>query len=182
MTDVTIEVYGIADIEAALRDGASPGFQARLFGPALGAAARAVRDVARRKDYVFRDRRRRLEESEDDQKGKYRDLRESIRAARIPARYGGQRFPRGRAGVYSGGSGARQAHLVHEGHGGPRPAPPYPFIRRALTDSAGTQGRVIVQSLRKRFPRLAAKIARRGTTFSAQHSYARTVSRRARRR
>lgn len=181
MPDVTVDVFGIREIEAAFQamDG---GFQARLLGPALGRMARVVRIQAKQLGYVFRDRRRRLGYPSSLDTGTFRDLRQSIRARRITGIYGGRRYRTGRAAVFGGGSGAAQAHLVEAGHGGPRPARPYPFLLRSLTTTTSQQGSEFQRSLRSRFPRIAAQIAQRRQTFSAAHSFGRTVARRARSR
>ena len=121
MAAVLVEVFGLEDIEQAIRDFGAP-FLARLLGPALGAAANVVRSHARRRGFEFTDRSGRL--------------RRSIRTRRIRAIYGGRRYKAGRAAVYAGAAGARQAHLVEEGHGGPRPARPYPYLQRALMESS----------------------------------------------
>lgn len=53
------------------------------------------------------------------------NLRKSIKAKK-------SRFEDGGYIVKAGGKGARQAHLVEFGYGGPKPAPPKPFLRPAL--------------------------------------------------
>ena len=181
MASPTIDVFGISEIEQAFQsmDGS---FQARLLGPALGRMARVVRVTAKARDYQFRDRRRRLGYPARLDTGTYRDLRRSIRARRITGTYGGRRYRTGRAAVFAGGSGARQAYLVEEGHGGPRPARPHPFLRRALLTTTSQQGTEFQRSLRSRFPRIAAQIAQRRQSFSAAASFGRTVARRARSR
>ena len=181
MPQIEISVYGIQEIQAAFRD-MGPTFQARLLGPALGRMARVVRIAAKSRGFVFQDRRQGLGYPEDEQPGRYRDLRQSIRSRRIVGRYGGRRFRTGRAAVFAGGSGAQQAHLVEEGHGGPRPARPHRFLRQALLNTEARQGSEFQSNLRTNFPRIAARIAKHTLTLSAQHSYARTVSRRGRRR
>ena len=88
-------------------------FQAELFGPALAAQARVIRDRSKTPNFKFTDR-----------SGK---LRRSIQVNRIAAKYAGRRYKIGRAGVYAGGqirggrepTLARYAHLVERGHGGP---------------------------------------------------------------
>ena len=182
MFDIRLDVYGIADIEAALGAIGRPAFQARMLGPSLGAMASIVRAKAKRRGFGFRDRRSSLGYPPELNTGTFRDLRATIRSRRIAARYGGQRFKSGRAAVFAGGSGARQAFLVHEGHGGPRPARPKRFLRKALLQSRAGMEQAFIATMRRRFPAMAASIARVSRTRSIQASYARTVSRRARRR
>lgn len=60
-------------------------------------------------------------------------LRKSINRRNFPARYRNRR--RKRAGVVVGPDykmGGSHAHLVEFGHGGPKPAPPHPFIDEAV--------------------------------------------------
>ena len=52
---------------------------------------------------------------------------------------------------------AKIAHLVEFGHGGPKPAPPHPFLRPAL---ASTQTRVKVEVTNKAKERLTAEAAK----------------------
>ena len=42
---------------------------------------------------------------------------------------------------------ARIAHLVEMGHGGPRPAPPHPFLRPAMDELAPTMAATIAREL-----------------------------------
>ena len=123
-----------------------------MQGPALGRMARVVRLAAKARDFVFRDRRRRLGYPSSLAAGDFRDLRQSIRSRRISGKYGGRRFRSGRAAVFVGGSGARQGFLVEEGHGGPRPARPYPFLRQALLNTASQQTRGIPVQREERLP------------------------------
>ena len=191
MPEIEVATYGIRDIEAAIRE-MGPGFEARLLGPALGRMAAIIRQTAKTRGYGFKDRRRRLgypDELADEPPGvdggatrRYRDLRQSIRSPRIPARYGGRRYKTGRAAVFAGGPGARQAHLVEEGHGGPRAAPPYSFLREAALKTRSAQSTEFMARVRRDFPRLIRRVMRSRLTYSAQHSYARTVARRARSR
>ena len=178
---VEVAVYGVDDIETAFRS-MGGGFQARLLGPALGRMARVVRIAARQRDFVFRDRRRRLGYPSELGGGRFRDLRASIRTRRIVGTYGGRRYRTGRAAVFAGGSGARQAHLVEEGHGGPRPARPHRYLRTALFGTRSRQSSEFQANLRRRFPAVAARIAQRQQTYSVQASFGRTIARRARSR
>ena len=179
---VEVAVYGLREIDAAVTAAASGSFVARTVAPGLSAMARVVRVAARRRDYGFRDRRRRLGYPAELGGGQYRDLRSSIRSRRIAATYFGQRIRSGRAAVFGGGSGARQAYLVEAGHGGPRPARPHSFLRRALLGTESQQGSEFQRTVRSRWPRIAMQIARRTQTFSAQASFGRTLARRARSR
>ena len=163
MPDPAVTVTGLAEIERAFR-AMGPNFQARLMGPSLGAMAAVVRRQAKRRNYGFMDRRRRLGYPSELGGGKYRDLRQSIRTRRIPAIYDGKKFRLGRAAVFAGGEGARQAHLVEEGHGGPKPARAHGFLRRALMSTQDEQHRLFATKLQTIFPRLASQIAARART------------------
>ena len=175
--EAEIDVMGLAGIEAVLREARTPSVINQAVAPGLGAIANAVRRHAKQRNFVFTDRfgpRRGTP--------KYRSLRQSIRARRIPGYYGGRRYKTGRAAVFSGGDGAQQAHLVHEGHGGPWPARPYRFLRRAIAQTKGAQARAFEDSLRRRWPRIAARIAKNNRGLSTAAVFGRTVARRGRSR
>lgn len=181
--DLRITVVGLRDMEeSVLRFG--PGFAAQLLAPALSAAAREVRAVAKKRNFVFTDRRRRRHR----RGGPFTSLRQSIRSHRTTAIYGGTRYKRGRALVRAGGPGARQAYLVEAGHLGPRPARPYPYIKQAQRTTEAQQEKSFYASLGRLYPVLVRKyIATRGrgeagAAEAIQRAHSRTVARRARRR
>ena len=165
MADVRIDAFGLDGIDVALRQ-MGPSFMNRLLGPSLAATARVVRDAAR-KTTVFEDRSGRL--------------RRSIRAARIPARYGGMRFRRGRAAVIAGGriERAPHAHLVERGHGGPYPARPHPFLFRALMQTEARQASAFATRAQLLFPRLVREFQARSNLGSIS-TVSRTIARRRR--
>ena len=179
MAQFTVRIEGL-DRLAAVLHALGPSFERRVYPQALNAMARVVRRLAKTKDFGFIDGRgvrpfdRRLGRT------KSRRLRATIRNRLITAYYGGRRYRAGRAAVFAGGPGARHAHLVERGHGGPRPARPHPFIGRALIETQGRQFQAFVQKVNERFPRAVAAAAARGNQLGA--SFGRTVARRARRR
>ena len=175
MPDVTIDAFGLTDIDRNLA-ALGPGFLARLLGPALGAAAAVVRRTSKVRNFGFTDRYGPRAAG-----SRWKSLRQSIRSRRIPAIYGGRKYKSGRAAVFAGGLGAQQAYLVEEGHGGPYPAEPHPYIGRALVSTRGEQLNRFAENVRRRFPALAEMAARRSTT-GTQSVVARTVARRHRRR
>lgn len=142
---VDVQAFGIEDVQLALRRLGDGGTIARTVGPALGRAAAVVRVAAKRRNFVFTDRTGRL--------------RRSIRSRRVPAVYAGRRYRSGRAAVFAGGQGARQAYLVEAGHGGPRPARPYPYLSRALRENTGLIQTAFQTSIAERWPRIAGQIA-----------------------
>ncbi len=174
MPQVAIEVLGLGEIEAAINEFGNPRYMGALQGPALLAAARVVRNRARKRGFEFTDRTGRL--------------RKSIRSRRIAARYLGRRVRGGRAAVYAGGAGARQAAQVHEGHGppvGPQGSPPYAYLTEAVIQTQGAQGQAYGRKAQEVFPNIARRYiiaaARRGST-SRDAVFGRTVARRGRRR
>lgn len=101
-----------------------------------GVAMQKVLPVARQKNYVFQD-----------QTGK---LRKSIRVRK--RRNLGKRTGRSIlsvAYIIAGGKRAPHAHLVHQGHGGPKPAGPRPF----LTDAATKASSQVFQAFHYEFSR-----------------------------
>lgn len=187
MPDVQVDLYGMRELEKAVAEISSPSVINRLMGPALGRAAAVVRQIAKRRDFGFRDQRgvRRAPDNQgplNEGEGRpFVNLRRSIRSRRIRARYGGRTYKAGRAAVFAGGRGARQSHLVHEGHGGPYPARPHPFLRRALMQSTGAQATAFSDRVRLDFPKIASMIAARNSGQSISASFGRTVARRGRR-
>ena len=174
---IEIEVIGLDSIEAAIRDLGSGSVLNALLGPSLGAAAAPVRKRAKQPNFVFTDRK-----APRRQAARYKSLRQSIRSRRNPAIYGGRRYKYGRAVVTAGGDGARQAFLVQEGHGGPRPARPYPFLRRALLQSTEEIAEAFNARMQQEWPKVAARVARSRSGLARQAINARTVARRARSR
>ena len=188
MSEIGVDVFGLTEMENAVREIGDPSVLNRLLGPALRTQAGIVRRFAKRRDFVFTDRRGVRQPPdpgpdgpEADQGRKFPNLRRSIRSGGISARYGGRRYKRGRAAVFAGGAGARQSHLVHEGHGGPFPARPYPFLRRALMQTRGEQASAFENRLRLDFPKIANMIRARNAGRSISASFGRTVARRGRR-
>lgn len=182
--DLRITVRGLRDMEESiLRFG--PGFAAALVGPALGAAAREARVVAKKRDFVFTDRRARRRRGPG---GRFTSLRQSIRSHRTTGIYGGVKYKRGRALLRAGGDGARQAYLVEAGHLGPRPARPYPFIKKAQRASEAAQEKSFYATLGRLYPLLVRKYISRsgrgevGAAEAIQRAHSRTVARRARRK
>ena len=174
MPQIAVEVYGLGEIEAAVQEFRNPRCVGALLGPSLLEAARVVRARARTRNFEFTDRSGRL--------------RKSIRSRRISARYLGRRVRGGRAAVFAGGAGARQAFLVHEGHGppvGPQGSPPYSFLTEAVIHTQSAQGTAFGRKAQEVFPNIARRYiiaaARRGGT-SRDAVFGRTVARRARRR
>lgn len=155
MVEVRVDTVGIQAVREALNR-MGPSFQNRLLGPALGAAADVVRRQARMRGFGFTDRNAPREGPR-----RFKSLRQSIRARRIAAIYEGRRFKRGRAAVFAGGDGARQAHLVELGHEGPQPARPHSFLAASAILTAGRQAAAVAESARARFPRLAAELRAR---------------------
>lgn len=126
-------------------------FQAELFGPALATALRVPLAVSKRRNYRFKDRSG--------------SIRRSLHVARRPARYGGKKFKRGRAGLYAGGylsrgrepRIARHSQLVERGHLGPTPARPKGFVLQAFLSNQEAVAAAFYNSVRNRFPGLAKK-------------------------
>ena len=83
-------------------------------------------------------------------------LRDSIKTVLVGWHYGGRKVKKGAALEI-----AQQphAHLVELGHGGPKPAPPHPFMKPAIEDTSGTL-RAIVQGMRKSWNGVVRSIAR----------------------
>lgn len=174
---VRVEMYeqGLANLDLAIAQ-FGPSFANRLLGPSLAAAADVVRDRARERNYGFTDRSG--------------ALRKSIRTRRIPAVYFGRRYRTGRAGVFAGRR--RQARpddpfyalFVERGHGGPRPAPPYPYLDRALVETQTEQHYAFSQKAEELFPGLLEKFNRLGPRrrITGQNLRTRRITLRGRRR
>ena len=171
---VGIEVRGLKGVVRTLKRMASPMLIGRVAGPSLFKAGVPIRDRARARNFVFRDRRgaglnRRA--GRNRQTGKYPSLRSSIRVRRITARYFGTRVARGRAGVYAGGPGSEQGQLVERGHGPPIVAKPYPFLRRALQLARSHSAAEFINSMRGLLPRELLRARRRGALSVQKNSY-----------
>ena len=54
----------------------------------------------------------------------------------------------------AGGPGAMQSHLVELGHGGPQPAPPHPFMRKAAMETTSEQFQAYLRAVRNEINRL----------------------------
>ena len=147
---ITVTLSGIPGVQAGMQ-AFKGAFQAELFGPALAAQARVIRDRSQTPNFKFTDRTGRL--------------RRSIQVNRIPAKYGGRRYKTGGAGVYAGGSIrggreptlARYAHLVERGHGGPIIARARAFLRVPIYSTLAEQQAAFSASVIARFPKLASK-------------------------
>ena len=184
--DVRISAAGVFEAEAIIRALRSGPAQNRVLGPSLLAWARVVRDFARRPNRASRARSDDFRDRTPAERARAgfpsaRGLRKSIRAVGVTANYSGRRYRRGRAAVTAGGTGARQAYLVHEGHGGPVTARPYRYLRRAYLNQQQRGLDAFLGVARERFARLAASLrSRPPTTISSVQ--ARTISRRHRSR
>lgn len=178
---IVIYAHGFEALEARLAE-FGPGFIAAMVGPALGRSAAVLRRTAKRRNFIFRDRRGPRDGTTGPGVGRWRSLRQSIRSARIPAWYGGRHYRRGRAAVFAGGPGAKQAYLVEAGHGGPRPAKPYPYLKEAAMRSDNEQEDAYTSKLRELFPVLVRRFSGGGGGGRRRVTsvYARTVSRRGR--
>lgn len=152
MANIRVRVSGIDNVIRNFNE-LGPKFLGRLLGPALRSQARIIRRQAKKKNYGFTDRNGLFRGQP-----RFQSLRQSIRDRPLVGYYGGRKYRSGRAAVFAGGRGARQAHLVEFGHGGPFPASPHPFIRRALFETLPLQNQAFGNSVRKRWPRLARTV------------------------
>ncbi len=163
---------GLEELHEVLRN-FSPGTGARFVGPALNAAARVVARTiaadARAGRYFTRRFGRGSRDVRDRASlGDYGRNR-GIFNQRIFGDFGGQKFRGAAARVI-----ARfpHAHLVELGQpgspkarpyrGGPQRAGPRPFIKGAQDRTTGAQEQAFSDSLEKRFPALARRLAQRG--------------------
>lgn len=158
---IRTDIVGQRKLILALRE-LQPQFAALVYGPATAAAARVVRDAAKKKNFGFTDGRGVRSFDAGQGRTKSVRLRSTIRARRIPARYGTRRYRTGRAAVTVGAEGARHGFLVEAGHGGPRPAAAHPFLTRALLDTQNRQFAEFIAKARERYPIAAAAAARKG--------------------
>ena len=161
---VTLSTRDVRSLRRQIRNISSPGVLARASGISLRRMAAPIRKVARQRNFEFTDRRGSGEKglSKNKQTGKYRSLRSSIRIRGFPGRYGtARRYKNGRAAIFAGGPGARQAHLVHAGHGPPIVSKPYPFLRRAILIAQGAAATAFVSSMRTELPRHMRAAAKR---------------------
>ena len=180
MANITINVVGLSAINATLAE-LGPATQRFVFGPALTAQARVVAKAARRlrQPQGFNDSKRAARSVARDGKLRQVRLRKTIRTRQRRATYGGKQYQRGRAAVYAGGQGARQGYLVHEGHGGPRPAPPHRYLTNAILTTQNKQLIAFSDKARERFP--AAVLGAKRTSSGSVAVASRTVARRGRR-
>ena len=178
--DIKISSAGVAEataIIAALTSGPS---QNKVLGPSLRAQAVVVSKFVRLPnkqkgagdDFADRTPAERAAAGFPGARG----LRKSIKATGLAANYGGRKYKAGRAAVRAGGKGARHSFLVHDGHGGPRPARPYRFLRRAMLEKEQEALAAFLKTARARFA-LVATVSRKSGVGAAS----RTISRRHRR-
>ena len=158
---------------AATMAGLGPAAAKTWYVNILAAQSKVVRRQARRRNFVFTDRR---------PAGGPR-LRKTIRIRRVPSVYYGRRYRYGRISLYAGNRDSAQAFLVHEGHGGPRPARPYPYIAEAVSQTVAEQSSAIEAEATRRFPMIVEQ-ARRERTAGGNRTIAvaRAIARRSRRR
>ena len=177
MVDLVINVTGLQEINASLTE-LGPATQRFVFGPALTAQARVVAKLSRRlrRPEGFNDSKNQARSVTRGGRTRNVRLRSTIRTRQRRATYGGRQYQRGRAAVYAGGAGARQGYLVHEGHGGPRPAPPYRYLTNAVVRSQNEQMAAFAGKARERFPAAVLSARKTGTGTSAV--FGRTIARR----
>ena len=178
MADFRVRVQGLGQIHRTI-SALGPSFEQRILGPSLGAMAGVVRRRAGQKDFGFTDGTGVRPFDKARGKTESRRLRKTIRSRRIAAYYGGRRYKSGRAGVFAGGPGARHAHLVELGHGGPFPAKPHSFLVRALIETEAQGYTAFVRKAQERFG-IAVAVAMRGRSARGAVS-GRTFARRGRR-
>ena len=181
MAEITVTVIGLEDVVETLAE-LGPSLEARVYPQALRSAAVVVARRARLKDYGFKDGPGLRPFDRAQGRTESLRLRKTIRVEGIAAFYSGRRYKRGRAAVFAGAAGARHAYLVEAGHGppvGPQGSPPYPFLGRALLETADEQYNAFVVRARARFPAAVAAARKRRTGIGA--STARTIVRRRRR-
>lgn len=121
-------------------------YQRRVVGPAVLAWGRVIARLAK-KTTIFADVSGRL--------------RKSIFAKRWRSRKG---LPEG-VYIHAGGRGARQAHLVEFGHGGPHPAPPHPFMETATEQSISRGQAEMARVFNTRTVRLAHQLVLKYNTL-----------------
>ena len=180
MARTVITITGLSELNATLAE-LGPAAQRFVFGPALTAQARVVAKAARRlrPPEGFNDSKRATRGVARGARLVQVRLRKTIRTRQRRATYGGRKYQRGRAAVYAGGQGARHGYLVHEGHGGPRPARPYRYLTNAILKTQNQQLVAFSDKARQRFPAAVLSARRTGAASAAVAS--RTVARRGRR-
>lgn len=114
-----------------------------LITPAFVAMARVVIARAKTRNFGFRDRTGLLRDSIRVRKLR-RVRRESVGGSTMEIS----------VEATSGGPGARQAYLVERGHGGPHPAGPHSYMRRALREKAEEGYTTWAEVARRRAQRL----------------------------
>ena len=177
MIDFDIQISGFLQIQASIEE-LGPAMAQDMYGHSLFQMAKVIRQTAKSRNFVYKDDTGRL--------------RKSIRARRIAGTYYGRKYKRGRAQVFAGGTGARQAFLVHQGHGPPVVSRPYRYLVRALDSTTGRQMQVFRSAMLSRFPAAVDRAykrglrrgRRRGLSRSTIHTqtFGRTTARRGRRR
>lgn len=146
------------------------------FVGVLSDVAAVPRARARTRNYGFTDRSGRL-------RGSIRKRQRTLRIS--PVMLPGGRAKHKLVSIYAGRKGARQAWLVEMGHGGPFPARPHPYLRKALTETTGEMRAAMIESATRRWPAAVVKAIARGQRARGSSRYAtlgRTVARRGRRR
>ena len=117
---------------------------------AIAQAAPVIVKQARRRDYGFKDRRGRL--------------RRSIQFKQEYKRGRGQEriISYIKAGQYAlGGDRSPYAHLVERGHAGPKPAPPHPFLSRAVKSRETETFHTMSRYLSRQWPAVLAQVNKR---------------------
>ena len=141
------------NVERSLRElPGAVGLHVRNLG--LRAAAKLVVTQARSSP-AFRDRTGRLRKS----------IRVRNRSGYIILASGRrQKLGAINARAQAGGRGAFQAHLVEKGHGGPKPAPPHPYLLPAYEQTQGQQLGVAINAMRRAFDRTVMRLGTGNTT------------------
>lgn len=132
--------YDDREIRAGL-DELSRQLRSNAYGQLTAAAARVVRRRARRRRYGYNDITGRLRRS-------IRVVRERGKNSSISR-------------LTAGAVGARQAYLVEAGHGGPFPARPHPYLKRALRETLPKQRAAVIEKARVVVPKAVQRAAQR---------------------
>ena len=160
----------------------------RFFPPVLAAAAKVVRRETRSGSFTPGPYSRTNHPLVSEHT---RNLRKSVRIARVPSTYFGRRYRYGRVSLYAGRRNStpevRQAYLVHEGTAQRRTssgrstgaARPFPYIRNAIQRSEGAQIAAVRQEAASRLPKVIEYARRqRGVGGNRTIATARSIVRR----